>query len=117
MATLIEISIPNDSQVQPGDQLYASTVAVMSPRLIINDDLIDLGTITGISGTGITVDKDIIPPSGDTNPENYFILFAKPIQIEESSLKGYYADVVFRNNSSLKTELFSIGAETSASSK
>ena len=46
-----------------------------------------------------------------------FILFSKPIQVEESGLKGYYANVTFENNSKTPVELFAISSEASISSK
>ena len=49
--------------------------------------------------------------------EDHFILFAKDVQANESSLKGYYADVTFENSSNTKTELFAISSEVVPSSK
>lgn len=45
------------------------------------------------------------------------VLFAKNISANESSLKGYYADVTFENASNTKCELFTFGSEISVSSK
>jgi|TARA_R100001510_G_C7654894_1_gene213774 hypothetical protein len=65
---------------------------------------------------GITVvyDNNIIitPPSiGD------FLMFAKNRKANTSSLKGYYTEVDFVNDSSDKAELFSIGLQAEESSK
>ena len=46
-----------------------------------------------------------------------FLLFSKPIQINESGLKGYYADVKFTNDSNNYAELFAISSEVTPSSK
>ena len=43
--------------------------------------------------------------------------FSKPIHINESGLKGYYADVTFRNPSKERAELFAISSEAVISSK
>ena len=44
-------------------------------------------------------------------------MFAKNKEVNSSSLKGYYAEVKFVNNSNEKAELFSIGSGVSESSK
>jgi len=46
-----------------------------------------------------------------------YISFSKDKTINTSSLLGYYASVNFVNNSTDKVELFSVGSETSESSK
>jgi hypothetical protein len=45
------------------------------------------------------------------------VLFSKRIEANDSSLKGYYADVTFENYSNQYAELFSIGSEVMGSSK
>jgi len=45
------------------------------------------------------------------------VLFAKHIETNESSLKGYYANITFENLSNKKCELFGFGSETDLSSK
>tara|TARA_Y100001963_G_C6756956_1_gene437412 strand:+ start:1307 stop:1645 length:339 start_codon:yes stop_codon:yes gene_type:complete len=46
-----------------------------------------------------------------------FLLFSKPIQVNESGLKGYYADVTFKNPSKERAELFAVSSEAVISSK
>ena len=46
-----------------------------------------------------------------------YVSDAKDIQVNESSLKGYYADITFENSSNTKTELFAISSEVTSSSK
>ena len=46
-----------------------------------------------------------------------FILFSKPITVEESGLKGYYANVTLENNSKTPIELFAVSSEAIVSSK
>ena len=72
------------------------------------------GEIVAIDGNSLTVqyDDSLISP-----PPNAFILFAKDKQVNTSSLSGYYANVTFRNNSSTKVEIFSVGANVTPSSK
>ena len=63
----------------------------------------------------IVINKD--PAIAPTINEGDFILFSKDIVANESSLKGYYADVTFENSSNTKTELFAISSEVALSSK
>ena len=46
-----------------------------------------------------------------------FIMFSKDNKVNLNSMLGYYASVTFRNNSSDKAELFSVGTEIFESSK
>ena len=56
--------------------------------------------------------------AGTTNPgTSDFILFSKDAVANISSLKGYFAEATFRNNSTSYAELFSVGADTHESSK
>ena len=72
-----------------------------------------------IGANYIKIDKDpaVHPVISINPPENNYILFSKPITINESSLKGYYADITFENYSNTKTELFAISSEAVPSSK
>ena len=52
-----------------------------------------------------------------TGNNTMLFMFSKPIEVNESGLKGYYADVTMNNTSNKYIELFSIGSEISPSSK
>ena len=111
MATRITFDNTINSSVQLGDSMYYTQPAVFGitsqPKLC--------GTITGLdfSLNRVVVDDDI---TDLTNGIGYF-LFSKSIIANETSLKGYYADIKFRNNSTKKAHLFSIGSEVVLSSK
>jgi len=49
--------------------------------------------------------------------QNTFIMFSKNNKVNSSSLKGYYAELEFVNNSNKKIELFAVSSEISESSK
>ena len=57
-----------------------------------------------------------VGPGGNIDVD-MFLLFSKPIQVNESGLKGYYADVTFTNTSKEYAELFAISSEVVVSSK
>ena len=46
-----------------------------------------------------------------------YIFFAKPKQINESSVKGYYADLTMRNDSMEKASLYCVSSQITPSSK
>jgi hypothetical protein len=85
------------SMVQTGGILYEPTL---------------LGEIVDIQGNSL-----IIQTQGVNVTEGMFLLFSKPIHINESGLKGYYADVTFKNPSKERAELFAISSEAVISSK
>ena len=104
------IFTPINSSVQVGDLVHYATdngSGVLSGTT-------RAGVITEFTGGGyIKASTD----DGITIPENAFILFSKPIQINESSVKGYYADVTLENHSNKRAELFAISSEIVPSSK
>ena len=108
----ISFSQPINSSVQVGDQAYVSDVldgvTTSTPTRI--------GEIKEVDITSVVVESigsfDIM-----THGPGMFFFFSKPIAINESSLKGYYADVTFKNESKKYAELFAISSEVSPSSK
>ena len=74
-----------------------------------------LGRVVSIDGNSIIVENDDLltapPPIGS------YISFAKSQTINTSSILGYYADIMFVNDSRKKAELFNVGSEVTESSK
>ena len=107
----IQINFDNniDSSISIGDFAYycavsGDGVALEEPQLI--------GTIVEVEQTYIVVDS-----VGVSFSAGAFILFSKPIQVEESGLKGYYANVTLENASKTYAELFVVSSEVVPSSK
>ena len=100
---------PINSSVQVGDKAWSSSLIAGT----VHGEPQPLGNITKIASGSITVEMDnsIIVNEGD------FFLFSKPIEVNESSLKGYYAAVKFKNSSKTYAELFAISSEIVPSSK
>ncbi len=79
---------------------------------IESNQLQKAGVITVISDNVITVDNSgMLPLTGD------YCLFVKNQIVNMNGLSGYYADVMFENNSKEKAELFAISSEITESSK
>ena len=123
MATLT-LPFTHDPQltgVQVGDTVYtvdsSAVVGTFTTTSNLNN-VIELGVITSFSGTYeinvdllSTVTVNQIPSSGD------YIFFSKDNAVNLASLKGYYAEVKFVNNSTDQAELFNIGIGVDISSK
>ena len=109
-----------NSSLQVGDMLYYTSVAQT-----INSEYTSVSGIAGEpSPAGVVT--SILGPQGVVHftPNTFaqpvsgdFILFSKPIQVNESSLKGYYADVTLTNRSNKRAELFAVSSEIVLSSK
>ena len=76
------------------------------------DNLQKVGIVTGLSNNTVTVDSSGVIPS-----EQDYVLFVKNQVVNKTSLKGYYANVKFENNSKRDAKIFSIGSEVTESSK
>jgi len=79
---------------------------------------ISLGKVVSIGSNFVCCEI----PVGQTNLDSInqnpgFVTFHKNPEIEETGLKGYYADLIFTNDSNEKSELFSVSSEISLSSK
>mgnify|MGYP003119255869 CR=1 FL=1 len=107
----INFDISINSSLQAGDMLYYTA----PPADGIAGKPLPAGVVTSVLGpqgkVNYTPNALTQPSSGD------FILFAKDIRANESSLKGYYADVIFTNRSNKRAELFAVSSEIVLSSK
>ena len=103
---------PINSSAQVGDLVYYAADTGNS----IMSDATQIGEITEFTSSGyikVNANADVI----SILPNNPFILFSKRIQINESSVKGYYADVTLENHSNKRAELFALSSEIVPSSK
>jgi len=106
--------------VQKGDFVFATPLTSQSSYDVPNITFSGSNVFIGIVDTVDRAQKSIrvdnsstnsVPASGD------YIAFAKDNQTNANSLKGYYAETTFTNNSKQKAELFAVGAEIQQSSK
>jgi len=113
--TKIEFDNPINTSLQVGDAVYVANI--LSGGRTSEPVFAELVLEVGLDYVTIDKDPTVFPVISITPPEYNFILFAKDIKANESSLKGYYADVTFENSSNKKTELFAISSEVALSSK
>ena len=114
MAVLTKIEFNNEinSSLQVGDKVYVANIT--NNRLHVTSQSL-VGTAIEIGNQYVVVDK--VPTTQPVITSGQFIFFAKDVKANESSLKGYYADVTLENSSTTKTELFAISSEVMPSSK
>ncbi len=129
--------------VQIGDIAFYATPATESGgfQSAAQSDIVTIGEITGILQNSNNVDNLFLNPqftpyeeqfetitttfkitceiSADTTPptETDFIFFAKDNRANMSSILGYYGAVKFKNNSTVKAEMYSTACEIDESSK
>jgi hypothetical protein len=98
-----------NASIQVGDTTYYSND-------INGVDIQAMGVITAIDRVLNTVTTEISPSL--TRPTlNSFILFSKTASVNTNGLKGYYAEMQFKNDSVDYAELFSVGSDILVSSK
>lgn len=73
--------------------------------------------VVQIGSSWIKINKNNTTSPIISTTQNNFILFAKDIRVNESSLKGYYADITLANSSGKRAELFAVSSEVVLSSK
>ena len=73
-----------------------------------------IGIVSGSSTYNISVEAD---ETAQTPDDGDYVFFGKENKVNISGVRGYYAEVEMRNDSSSKGELISVGSEMSTSSK
>ena len=104
---------PIDSGVSRHDRLYYAneTNGVLDANVYA-------GNVVAVSHSSVTVESILGVGLGIGAPGiTPYVFFAKPKNINESSVKGYYADLTMQNSTDKKAELFSVASQVSPSSK
>jgi hypothetical protein len=107
---IIQITFDNGlpANIQIGDTAWYSPENGSAPVM--------MGPITDVDYDLNVISIDLI--AGTTPPTlTDFVFFEKSPIVSIGSLKGYYANTQFRNDSTSKAELFSVGTEVFESSK
>jgi len=102
--------------VQVGDMAYYCTPTVDGSGFNTSNQssIIEIGPISSITGLVIICDMALttVPPTA-----NDFILFSKDNKVNASSLLGYYGLAKFKNDSTVKSEMFATACDVFESSK
>ena len=123
MSAVVLLPFSQDPQltgIQVGDTAYyvdtsnIATTGGFSTTSSLNN-IIEIGVVSGFSGTyniEVTVTNAITLPT-----TNDYIFFSKDNSVNLASLKGYFAEIKFVNDSTEIAELFSIAMNVEESSK
>ena len=119
----IQVTRTDYPSLQIGDTAYYSNVT-SSAGFNTSSSFTKIGTITNINnstslsnGTATTSLTCEIDEATPTPTASDFIFFSKNNKVNLTSLLGYFASVKFKNTSTKKAEIFSIGCEVAESSK
>jgi len=125
MANIIKLDIKNENDsLQRGDTLYytknSNIISKGGFKTSGYGDIVRIGICTLATANAVYV--NCIKPDGTENNINLptkhdYIFFSKDNTVNVGSLKGYYADVTFKNESKKYAELFAISSEVIPSSK
>ena len=116
----LNFSFPLNVSVQVGDFLFAVPTTTNSGYVTAANEVQSsnlVGVISSIQNRNTNNSKIIINNPNFTPVDSDFIMFAKDNIVNANSLKGYYAEVTFVNDSDEKAELFGVTAEVQQSSK
>ena len=108
MADRINFSQNINVLVQVGDNLYYTNVTGGAGNPI------EIGPITEVGSNFVVVDGPNATPTPFAT--DLFFMFKKP-NLNNASVKGYFAEAKFENNSKEKAELFAVGSEIVQSRK
>ena len=123
MSAVVLLPFSQDPQltgIQVGDTAYyvdtsnIATTGGFSTTSSLNN-IIEIGVVSGFSGTynieGTVTNAITLPTTND------YIFFSKDNSVNLASLKGYFAEIKFVNDSTERAELFSIAMNVEESSK
>tara|TARA_E500000305_G_C3915960_1_gene185685 strand:+ start:147 stop:515 length:369 start_codon:yes stop_codon:yes gene_type:complete len=122
MACNLTLTFPSlNYSLQIGDTAYYTNYSASGGFAVGNANLIELGPIQAIEdldGDGVLDSICILMTNGITPPTtDSFIFFSKDNKVNLSSVVGYYGEMLFKNSSKKKAELFAVACEVSESSK
>tara|TARA_X000001388_G_C2224331_1_gene120550 strand:- start:163 stop:522 length:360 start_codon:yes stop_codon:yes gene_type:complete len=119
MAVTLTFNSPINMSCKIDDAAYYTPDPASSGGFEVDNGIFLIGTITSITDNGTTVTivcNDTGPYASNVN-QNDFIFFAKNNTVELKKIKGYYAEVEYRNNSKKPAELFATACGVVTSSK
>jgi len=108
-----------NTSTQVGDTAYyCPTTSIAGFDTAGNSDIVQLGIIRNIYyDNGYIIEVTAVSEATPVPPDNSFVLFSKDNAVNMSSPLGYYSLVQFKNNSLVKSEMFSAACEVFESSK
>lgn len=117
--TTLTFSVPLNVSCQVGDTVYylSSTATSGGFTTGAHSNIVEIGVITSITGTTAAPVINVTNSMVSSVPGSSYILFSKDNKANMSSALGYYAEVKFKNSSTIASELFHVGVDIFESSK
>ena len=108
-----------NTSVQIGDTAYYTLApsTVGGFQTSTQGNIVEIGSVTSINNTTNTIVCDTTLPYADRPTTSSFILFSKDNKVNLSTVLGYYGELKLKNDSTIKSELFSVGTDMFISSK
>lgn len=102
-----------NTSLQVGDYIYYIPVNMLNTLSgqKVGENPTYVGKVLEINSNWIKTDNTVNIPSGS------FLMFSKDTRVNNSSLKGYYANVKLKHEGNDAAELFSVSSEATESSK
>jgi hypothetical protein len=102
----------NNPSLQVGDEAFYQTTTAVG-NLTVADDPVRIGNIVKVDTNFIHVETDL-----SISSISGFLMFSKDRRVNNSNLKGYYAEVTLKNDDKEnQSELFALNSRFTASSK
>jgi len=113
---LTTLTFPSDINVsvQKGDIIYYAPADTVNMHDELTGSIVEFGTVDSIDDNNINV---LHFPTVDPPQLTDFIMFAKNRSVNMSSLLGYFAQFRISNNSTSKSEMYSLSVDVTESSK
>mgnify|MGYP001496169908 CR=1 FL=1 len=126
MEITLKFNEPLNISLQVGDTIWYTTPASVGGYDTAAKDTINkLGNVEFISNQYQAYEIKVSHPHDPNDPSviapvittSSFIMFSKNNKVNLGKVKGYYAEVNLKNNSTEKAELFAVSSEIVQSSK
>ena len=122
MQITLNFSNALNCSVSVGDSVYFTPITITGGYKVASTSTMQfLGTVISVSDQYLqpvlVIKNNTMSVTPMLVPGQTFISFRKNNKANLTSLKGYYAEAKFENNSKEKAELFAVGSEIVQSSK
>jgi len=122
MQITLNFSNTLNCSVSVGDSVYFTPISITGGYKVASTSTMQfLGTVVSVSDQYLSpvlvIKNNTMSVAPMLIPGQTFISFRKNNKANLTSLKGYYAEAKFENNSKEKAELFAVGSEIVQSSK
>lgn len=122
MPVTLTFQHPINTSVQVGDDIFYLPVSSLPTGGFTTTQSatpVILGPCTQVNNPDANGIYSVVSSANFAPPAGSFVMFGKDPRVNTSGLKGYFAELTFKNSASTgeKVELFSVSSEVTESSK